>query len=538
MTTANLTVLDCTLRDGGYYNDWDFEPALVERYLEAAASSRVDIVELGFRFMPKAKFLGPYAYTTDRFLSTLTIPDQITLGVMINASDYLKAAQGTEAALMSMFTEKKHSKVGLVRIAAHVAEVPNCGILVELLAGLGYRIGFNIMQSNSCTDEHLAQLVRDIKGFKHVEALYFADSLGNMDDAETIRIIHTLRQEWDGPLGFHGHDNMGKGLSNTLTAIKHGVTWLDATVTGMGRGAGNTQIEYLLAELQNQKLAHVNAAPMIDLACRFFDPMKKQYGWGANIFYYLGAQHRVHPTYVQDMLSQDNFAPNDIAFLIEFLGQNQGSSYKAQGIANLLTARFQHSAGAWSAKQLFEGRPVLLIAGGDSARRHWPALQQYIELERPVVVSVNLLDFLPRKYLSAVAACHPGRLVPFMNQSWQAPVITPIQSMPTAIQDRLSHCTLLDFGLHVEDHLDQIKTSSNGCDLPAPLAAPYAICAALAGGASRIDLAGFDGYDGRDPRYRQMNQILVDILAQAEDCPIRSLTATHYDLPQRSIYLF
>jgi 4-hydroxy 2-oxovalerate aldolase len=530
-----LTVLDCTLRDGGYYNDWDFDQTVVESYLEAAASSGVDIVELGFRFMPKAKFLGPYAYTSEQFISTLNIPDELVIGVMINASDYLKSPLGAEAALDTCFVPAAQSRVKLVRIAAHVAEVKSCGVLVAYFAKLGYRVGFNIMQSNSCSDEQLADLVRAIRDFEHVEALYFADSLGNMDDAETIRIINTLRQEWSGPLGFHGHDNMGKGLSNTLTAVAHGVTWLDATVTGMGRGAGNTQIEYLLAELQNRGLKNVNAAPMIDLAVRTFGPMKQHYEWGANIFYYLGAQHKVHPTYVQDMLSQKTFSPNDIALLIELLGQNKGSSYKTKGIDELLTARFQNTTGAWDPKTLFAGKSVLVVAGGPSAKRHWPALEQYIARENPVVVTLNLLDFVPREKVSAIATCHPGRLVPFMSRGVKAPLILPQQSLPAGVVSRLSHCSLLDFGIKID--ASALSVEATGCVIPAPLVAPYAICAALAGGASKIALAGFDGFDGRDPRYREMNDIMQKLVATAGTTPIVSLTATHYDIPQRSIYL-
>jgi len=86
---SELTFLDCTLRDGGYYNAWDFSPALAQSYLEAMKAAQVDIVELGFRFIKNSGFKGAFAYTTDDFIRSLTIPEGIVIGVMVNGADLL-----------------------------------------------------------------------------------------------------------------------------------------------------------------------------------------------------------------------------------------------------------------------------------------------------------------------------------------------------------------------------------------------------------------------------------------------------------------
>jgi len=303
----------------------------------------------------------------------------------------------------------------------------------------------------------------------------------------------------------------------------------------MGRGAGNTQMEYLLVEVQKQTDKKVHPAHVIDLACQDFEPMKKHHGWGMNVFYYLGAQHKVHPTYVQDMLAQGTFSPNDVVTLIELLGENTGSSYKPQGVASLMTARFQNAVGHWSAKELFAGHPVLIVAGGASAKRHWPAIERYIQDKQPIVVSLNLLDFIPQQFLSVIAVCHPGRLVPFINSASKTPLMTPIQSLPKLISDSLSRCTVYDYGMQVDP--TKVIAEDTGCVVTDALVAPYAICAALAGGATQIELVGFDGFDGRDARYHQMNDVIVKLLEIAK-VPVYSLTTTHYDIPQRSIYSF
>ena len=85
----SLKILDCTLRDGGYYNNWFFKKELVQNYLSSCAKSKIDIVELGFRFSILKKGLGPYAFTTERTINQLIIPNSLKISVMINARDLL-----------------------------------------------------------------------------------------------------------------------------------------------------------------------------------------------------------------------------------------------------------------------------------------------------------------------------------------------------------------------------------------------------------------------------------------------------------------
>ena len=142
-----LQILDCTLRDGGYYNNWCFSRELVVSYLHAMGKSGVDMVEIGFRNFPQDNFLGPYAYSTESFLRTLDIPDSITLGVMIDAKTILNSSYSPQQAIDQLFIAAKDSVVGLVRIAAHFAEAEHCQPIVERLKQLGYSVGLNLMQS-------------------------------------------------------------------------------------------------------------------------------------------------------------------------------------------------------------------------------------------------------------------------------------------------------------------------------------------------------------------------------------------------------
>ncbi|WP_296766803.1 hypothetical protein, partial [Sediminimonas sp.] len=172
-------LLDCTLRDGGYYNVWNFHPTLIDSYLAAMKAAQVDIAELGFRFLENEGFKGPCAFTTDDFLRSLTIPHGLVVGVMINGAD-LCSDLGCIPALERLFPERAdETPVDLVRIACHFRELQRAQSAVTWLSDRGYRVGLNLMQISDRTQEEVAALTALARNCP-VEVLYFADSMGSM----------------------------------------------------------------------------------------------------------------------------------------------------------------------------------------------------------------------------------------------------------------------------------------------------------------------------------------------------------------------
>jgi 4-hydroxy 2-oxovalerate aldolase len=117
MSKSKIKILDCTLRDGGYYNNWDFRDEVVRRYLQSVAAASIDAVEIGFRSLPQDSFLGPYAYATDEFLKSLDLPKGPIYAVMINGKDYVDYQGGAVAGIDRQFKKADQSPVQLVRIA-------------------------------------------------------------------------------------------------------------------------------------------------------------------------------------------------------------------------------------------------------------------------------------------------------------------------------------------------------------------------------------------------------------------------------------
>ena len=195
MKQNKLNILDCTLRDGGYYNNWHFNNDLINEYLRVMDVIKVNYVEIGFRFVDKIKTKGPNAYSEESFLKSLKIPQNLKIGVMINAADYI-ANNDIINLTKKKFKPKKNSLVSLVRIACHSHELNEIRPLVNCLKKLGYKVGINIMQIPELSINEIKNSVNEAQKTK-ADVLYFADSLGSLDSKKTnntIKLIINLKQ--------------------------------------------------------------------------------------------------------------------------------------------------------------------------------------------------------------------------------------------------------------------------------------------------------------------------------------------------------
>ena len=101
--------------------------------------------------------------------------------------------------------------------------------------------------------------------------------MGSLDSSQTKRIVNQIKLIWKKSTGIHTHDNMGKAMDNSITAIKNSVQWIDSTVTGMGRGPGNTKTEYAILELKSKKLSNYKLVSLLKLIKDYYDPLKEKY---------------------------------------------------------------------------------------------------------------------------------------------------------------------------------------------------------------------------------------------------------------------
>lgn len=531
----NINFLDCTLRDGGYYNAWDFSPELINDYLVAMLAAGVNTVELGLRSLNNKGFKGACAFTTDNFLRTLPLPDGLTIGVMINASE-LVGVIPQETVLSRLFpVPASKSPVDLVRIASHLHEFEHALPAVTWLKAQGYQVGFNLMQIADCPEQEVKALARLAKKYS-LDALYFADSMGSMSPEQAAQIVGWLRSEWQGALGIHTHNNLGLALSNTLRALNEGVTWVDATVTGMGRGPGNALTEELAIEIAEFRQQKINLVPLMGLIRKHFRPMKEAYGWGTNPYYYLAGKYGIHPTYIQEMLNDSRYSEEDVLAVIEHLRAEGGKKFSLNTLDAARHFYRGEPQGQWSPQALFAGRDVLLLGTGPGVEQHRAALESYIRQAKPLVLALNTQSTIAPELIDVRVACHPVRLLADCEAHTQLPqpLITPYSMLPEDVQHALAGKEVLDFGLNVQ--ADTFEFNETYCTTPTSLVVAYALAVITSGKANKIYVAGFDGYEAGDLRNLEINNIFKLFCSSSEQLNVCSLTPTKYDFPKKSIY--
>ena len=533
---TNVKVLDCTLRDGGYYNDWDFMPDLVETYLTAIAEAGVHTVEIGFRFPPQDKFLGAFAYSTDNYLRQLAIPDSLEIAVMVNAADLLADPVSPVACVDRMFQQASDSPVDLVRIAAHLREIDGCRDGVKRLKELGYKIGFNIMQIAAHAPDVLEAATKEIAGWEAVDILYFADSFGSMNAGQVTDILGYLRKQWRGPIGMHAHDNIGNALSNSMAALELGVSWIDSTVCGMGRGAGNVRTEYLLVEMRQRGYGNFNAGAIFPLALNEFETLRQNYQWGPNLFYFLSGSYGIHPTYVQEMLKTSQKGTVEAISALDHLREDGAKSYSHERLRQALEIGTINYEGSWDATGWADGREILVLGSGPWISQHIKSVEDFIDRTQPLVICLNTSTPLDHEKIDAFAACNALRVTTESANyvSLGAPLIAPASEIDPDIRDALGKDRLLDYGVCVKAKAFDINKT--GCVIPQQLVAAYVLAFCNAAGAGRILLAGFDGYEPGNPLQEQMEDVFHCYAQLANRVPLTAVTPTTNSIPQISLF--
>ncbi|MDX6682598.1 MAG: 4-hydroxy 2-oxovalerate aldolase [Solirubrobacteraceae bacterium] len=235
------TLLDCTLRDGGNQNDWRFTREDAARIVTGLDAGRVDVIEVGYRGgsgSADTSTAGECALSAAAYLRALPRPTHSRLAVMVVPTVCPPQEMDDLVAC----------GIDIVRIAAYPWNIDGVGEHVRRARGLGLTVGVNLMAASYVDEDDLrraAALVGDLAP----DVFYLADSFGALNPDSVAARLTLVREQCDSELGFHGHDNLGLAAANALAALDTGATWIDASLRGMARGAGNLVTERAAALL-------------------------------------------------------------------------------------------------------------------------------------------------------------------------------------------------------------------------------------------------------------------------------------------------
>lgn len=288
MYREKIKVLDCTIRDGGLINKHDFDHRFVRSVYKAISEAGVDYMEIGYKNSKElfsTKEYGSWKFCDDDSILKITegIESNTKISVMVDVGrvniDDVKPAN--------------ESPVDMIRVAAYVKDVDKAIFMANHFSDKGYETTINIMAISRDQGSELTEALHQIEKECKANAIYIVDSFGFLYQENVEHLVKLFKKILKTKeVGFHGHNNQQLAFGNTIEAIMHNANYLDATVYGIGRAAGNCPLELLMGFLKNPKF---DIRPVLDLISQEFIPLRNKMEWGYIIPYAISGMMNEHP---------------------------------------------------------------------------------------------------------------------------------------------------------------------------------------------------------------------------------------------------
>ncbi len=318
MYREELKVLDCTIRDGGLINNFQFSDEFVKAIYAATAAAGVDYMEIG------KKLCVSDEYTREKYGKwNFCDEDDIKRVVESYEGDYhptLAVMYDIGRIDIDGLAQADQSVVGMIRTACYVADIDKGIDLVKRCKDKGYETTLNIMAPSAAIEKDLIEGLHDINNAAEVDYLYLVDSYGAFYSEQVSAYIKMYKEHApDKELGFHAHNNQQLAFSNTQQCIIEGMNLLDATVNGIGRGAGNCNLELLLNFLKNPKF---DSRPVYKAIQEQMIPLREEIEWGFNDIYGISGHLNQHPRAAMKQRANKEIQDNCYDFLKECTSDN------------------------------------------------------------------------------------------------------------------------------------------------------------------------------------------------------------------------
>lgn len=512
-----MKILDCTLRDGGYYTEWDFGKEAVETYFRSFNTLPVDYLEIGYRSNPMKEYLGEYFYCPEYVLEHARSLSTKKLVVILNEKDV--RPEHVPALLRPC-----KGIISMVRIALDPEQLSRALVLAEAIKKEGFEVGFNVMYMSKWK-----QYKTFLDDIKYVDAVadyfYMVDSYGGVYPQDVRETVDLVRQRTSCQIGFHGHNNLELALINSLTAIEAGASIIDATVTGMGRGAGNLKTELLLTALNARQDVKVDFNALSNVVDAF-EQLQQHYGWGTNLPYMVSGANSLPQKDVMEWVTKRFYSFNSI---IRALHNQKEKVEDNQKLPIFQPAKRYATA--------------VIIGGGPNAQHHQAAVLEYMQRNSDNICLIHASSKNAGSYKGIRAdqyfclvgneghrleSIFQGELSHFNGQCVLPPFPRKMGTyIPDAVQEK-------SFELASVDFTDKLRDSHTA----------LALQTALTLGVQEVLLVGYDGYQDKtitqlEKGLSDENESLFDAFTAYGKCPLRSLTPTNYkNLPVVSVYAY
>lgn len=532
-TLGKVSLLDCTLRDGGYLNDWHFGHDNMVSIFERVVDAGTDMIEIGFlderRPYDFDRTIMPDTDCVEKLFGGLDRKQTRVFGMIDFGTCALENIRPRSESWLDGIRVifKKHLRESALAFCAELKK-------------LGYTVFAQLVSVTSYTDEELEDLCR-LANAAGPDAVSMVDTYGLTHQRDLRHILRVLDSGLNGQIaiGYHGHNNFQMGYANcqAVLAFSHETgrdLLVDGSLYGMGKSAGNAPIELIAMHMNDEYGKDYRISQYLEAIDANIMPFYTPAAWGYSLFFYLAAYNDCHPSYVKQLTNKHTLSVKQIN---ELLGKLEGekkllydSDYMEQLYLRYQDHYIDDRADLAALRELFAGKTLLVTGPGTTMHSEWDRIERFLCERRPLTVTINYAPsrlrpdciFLTnaKRYIQVATALSQQK-IPVIATSNVTPMNEPFSY-------RVNISSLLDRSSEYADNSLMMLLKI-----------------LMRSGVKEVYLAGFDGYSGTDANYfddgkeyvfaRQkadyLNRYMSDFIRDnREHIRVHFLTSTKYEV--------
>ena len=392
----DIKLLDCTLRDGGYVNDWEFGRDNIVNIFERLVSAGVDIIEVGFlderRPFDPNRSIFPDTESANKIYGRLDKGNAMVVAMIDYGTCGIEHLQPASETCLD----------GIRVIFKNFKKEKAIAFCKEVKA-LGYKVFAQAVSITSYTDRELLDLV-DLVNDLEPEALSIVDTYGLMHEDHVQHYFELMDYNLKPriKIGYHAHNNFQLAYSNSIELLRvptRRTIVIDGSLHGMGKSAGNLPIELMSMYLNGNYGKSFDISQLLEAIDMNIMPFYRKTPWGYKMFYYIAASHQCHPNYVDWLMNKQTLSLSQITEILNMLQGEKKLLYDKEYIEELYMeyqsreCNDDEALRELSAK--WRDQEILVLGPGANLLRQQDRVHRYIEEKDPVVITIN---YLPEEF--------------------------------------------------------------------------------------------------------------------------------------------
>lgn len=479
----NVKILDCTLRDGGYVNNWKFTKESSKNIVEGLASSGIEYIEVGFldevwndeKFSTRFKNIE----VLNEFLQNLDRKEsKIVALIEIGKFDLEKLPL------------KNKTFLDGIRLTFRKSDKEKAFTELEILIKKGYEVFAQPITTKSYSDKEILELIEEMNKLK-LQGVAIVDTHGSMtlNDFNRIYYLYDNNLRADIKITFHSHNNSQLSYALAINAIEKANSReliIDSSVYGMGRGAGNLNTE-LITEYINKKIGEkYKLENLIEIIENYLESIHNKFSWGYSLAMYLSANNNCHPNYANYLLETRSLPYNFINHILSKIPTEEKIEYNKKLIEDIYYEfKSKNNIMIKDLEVNILDKGILLLAPGKSVSQNLQEIVKKIELENLQVISINHINNeINQDYYF------------FSNQNRYNEFKHKINKDKLIVSSNINLSTK-HYGCYVLDYTNLVKSDKN--DNATILFLKYLVNNKI----NLVKIAGFDGFEIKKNNYSQ-----------------------------------